>query len=189
MSTKSSITSLAALVVAAGLAFTGCSNSSEDASEASPEASEPEVTVTESETVAEQSSQDNEPSTEDNDNDSTPAQNSSAPADDRSTPGADQDTDFPTNALDYADALVVAWGEGDASGMKDFAGPEAVDALKDYGMPGGSGWKQTDSDSGAGSTFVTYENADDGAKVELRVGNEAASNGQPQAVNEAKFTE
>src|SRR5699024_8455011 len=73
--------------------------------------------------------------------------------------------------------------------MHDFAGQQTVDALKDYGMPGGSSWKQTESDSGAGSTFVTYENADDGAKVELRIGNEAASNGQPQAVKEARVTE
>src|SRR5699024_8386891 len=106
-----------------------------------------------------------------------------------SPPDEDQDTDFPTNALGYADALVVAWGEGDESAMHDFAGHQTVDALKDYGMPGGSSWKQTESDSGAGSTFVTYEIADDGAKVELRIGNEAASNGQPQAVKEAKFTE
>lgn len=189
MSTKTPTKPFAALVFAAGLAITGCGNSTDDTSEASPKASEPEVTVTESETVEEQPSQDNGLSTEEADDDSTPKQNTSAPEDDSSAPDEDQDTDFPTNALDYADALVVAWGEGDESAMHDFAGQQTVDALKDYGMPGGSSWKQTESDSGAGSTFVTYENADDGAKVELRIGNEAASNGQPQAVKEAKFTE
>src|SRR5699024_8766073 len=158
-------------------------------SEASPEASEPEVTVTESETVEEQPSQDNGLSTEEADDDSTPTQNTSAPEDDSSAPDEDQDTDFPTNALDYADALVVAWGEGDESAMNDFAGQQTVDALKDYGMPGGARCKHTQSDSGAGSTFVTYDYADDGAKVELRIGNEAASNGQSQAVKEANFTE
>src|SRR5699024_2475683 len=146
MSTKMPIQSLAALVFAAGLAFTGCGSSAEDTSDASPEASEPEVTVTESETVKEQPSQDTESSTDG--------------ADNGPTPDEDQDSDFPTNALDYADALVVVWGEGDESAMKDFAGPQTVDALKDYGVPGGSSWQQTESDSGAGSTFVTYENAD-----------------------------
>ena len=188
MSTKTPIKSLAALVCAAGLAFTGCGDSSDDASEASPEASEPEVTVTESETV-EQPSQDTEASTQNTENGSTPGQGTSASDGDSSTPDENHDTDFPTNALDYADALVVAWGEGDESAMNDFAGSQAVDALEDYGLPGGSGWEQTESDSGAGSTFVTYENADDGTKVELRVENEAASSGQAQAVNEAKFTE
>src|SRR5699024_1415410 len=132
---------------------------------------------------------DNKLSTKKADDDSTSTQNTSAPEDDSSAPDEDQDTDFPTNALDYADARVVAWREGDESAMHDVAGQQTVDALKAYGMPGGSSWKQTESDSGAGSTFVTYENADAGAKVELRIGNEAASNGQPQAVKEAKFTE
>src|SRR5699024_12818835 len=96
--------------------------------------------------------------------------------------------DYPNNGLDSAGAREVARGEGDESAMNDFAEQQTVDALNDYGMPSGSSWKQTESDSCAGSTFVTYENADDGTKVELRIGNEAASNGQPQAVKEAKFT-
>src|SRR5699024_8456885 len=122
MSTKTPTKPFAALVFAAGPAITGGGKRTDDPSAARPEASGPEVTVTESETVEEQPSQDNGLSTEEADDDSTSTQNTSAPEDDSSAPDEDQDTDFPTNALDYADALVVAWGEGDESAMHDFAG-------------------------------------------------------------------
>src|SRR5699024_3481576 len=138
MSTKTPTKPFAALVFAAGLAITGCGNSTDDTSEASPEASEPEVTVTESETVEEQPSQDNGLSTEEADDDSTSTQNNAAPEDDSSAQDEDQDMDFLTSDLDYADALVVDWGEGDESAMHDFAGQQTVDALKYYCMPGGS---------------------------------------------------
>lgn len=92
---------------------------------------------------------------------------------------------LPTNALDYADALVVAWGNGNTDQMDVLATSEVIDALGDEGGPH---WDRTASDAGAGSVFVTYTNTEDGRVLELRVQNETASLGQEHAVVEARFS-
>ncbi|MGO1458917.1 MAG: hypothetical protein ACTHWJ_02665 [Flaviflexus sp.] len=93
---------------------------------------------------------------------------------------------MPTDALEYADAFVVAWGNGNTEVMELLATAEVIDALGDEGGPN---WDRTASDAGAGSVFVTYTNLDDGSVLELRVQNEAASFGEEQAVVEARFAE
>lgn len=94
---------------------------------------------------------------------------------------------IPSNALDYADALVVAWGIGDRERMAQLAEPGALDVLDHYGPVGGPHWDQAGHDAGAGSVFVSYENSTDGTTLELRVRNEAASKAQEHAVVEAKL--
>ena len=172
MPSKNSIRSTAALLFAAALMLTSCGNDIDDSPDASNTPSAPEVTATQTQAVTAQP--DNTESIPDGSVDD------SAPAED---PGAG----FPTTPVDYADALIVAWGEGDESTMQDLAQPEAVHALEDISMPGGPHWRQTGSDADAGSTFVTYTNSGDGTVVEVRVRNEDASNGQPNAVAEVKL--
>lgn len=164
--------SSAALVFAAGLVLTGCGNSSNETSEVSAAPSEPAATVTQTVTATPENTE----SIPDNSNDD-------------SAPGEEPGEAFPTNPVDYADALIVAWGEGDKPAMLELAEPEVVQALEDLSMPGGPHWQQTGSDAGAGSTFVTYENTGDGTSIDIRVGNEQASNGKPRAVAEVRLQE
>lgn len=169
MPAKTSIRSAAVVLFAAGLELTSCGEASDETPEASATPSEPVVTVTQ--TVTEQ-----------------PDDTASIPddSDADSAPGEDPGAGFPTSPTDYADALIVAWGQGDKPVMQDLAEPEVVQALEEISMPGGPDWQQTASDAGAGSTFVTYTNTADGAVVELRVRNADASNGQPNAIAEVK---
>src|SRR5699024_7316558 len=93
---------------------------------------------------------------------------------------------IPTDPVDYADALVQAWGLGDEDRMSKLASGQVVDDLTGVEMPGGSHWDQTGADAGAGSSFVSYTNTENGATVDLRVENETASAGEQHAVVEAK---
>lgn len=171
MPARTSIRSAVALLFAAGLVLTSCGEATDETPEASATPSEPVVTATQTQKVTEQ-----------------PEDTESIPddSDDDSAPGEDPGAGFPTSPTDYADALIVAWGQGDKPVMQDLAEPEVVQMLEEIRMPGGPHWQQTASDAGAGSTFVTYTNTDDGAVVELRVRNEDASNGQPNAIAEVK---
>ncbi len=150
MFTKAPISSSAGLLFIAGLAFTGCS----DSSVSNPEdTGDPETTASESQS----------------------------------------DIDFPTNAEDYADALVDAWDDGDESAMKDLAAPQAVDALESYAMPNNSDWEQTesasDNEAEAGMVMVTYEDPTYGSVLEFQINDELVGDGQPHAVTEAEISE
>ena len=91
---------------------------------------------------------------------------------------AGDEVDLPTEPAAYADALVVAWGAGEQAVVERMATPEVVHIL---------GWQQTGAEGAAGSTIVTYENADSGDVLSLRVDNAAASEGADQAVVEARY--
>jgi len=94
---------------------------------------------------------------------------------------------IPDDAVAYADALILAWRAGEQDRVAQLAEPEVLDALAEYGAVGGPHWQQVAHDAGAGSVFVSYENTDDGTRLELRVRNEAASNAEEHAVAEARF--
>lgn len=172
MSAGTSTQTAASLLFAVGLVLTSCGDATDDTPEAIGTPSDPAVTETQTVTEA-------------------PQETKSIPdgSDDDSAPGKEPGEGFPTAPVDYADALIVAWGEGDKPVMQELAEPEVVQTLEEIVMPGGPHWQQTGSDSGAGSTFVTYSNTDDGTVVELRVRNEDASTGQPNAVAEVKLQE
>ncbi|MPV51138.1 MULTISPECIES: hypothetical protein [unclassified Pseudactinotalea] len=97
------------------------------------------------------------------------------------------DAPIPTDAADYADALIVAWGSGDHDRMVELATPEVVEELTGHADPGGPHWDRVGEDSGAGSTFVRYEDTSTGETVELRVELQAAGQGREHAVAEVKF--
>ncbi|WP_256837880.1 hypothetical protein [Ornithinimicrobium faecis] len=92
---------------------------------------------------------------------------------------------LPTVPVDYADALVVAWGSGDQNTMAQLGTDEVVHVLGDGGGPN---WQQVSSEGAAGSTAVTYQDSETGDTLSLRVDNAAASEGAEQAVVQAKFT-
>lgn len=103
------------------------------------------------------------------------------------TPGDDGgggEAGLPTVPVEYADALVVAWGSGDQQTMAQLGTEEVVHILGDGGGPN---WAQTGVEGAAGSTLVTYENSQSGDVLTLRVDNAAASEGAEQAVVEARY--
>lgn len=97
---------------------------------------------------------------------------------------AGDEVDLPTAPVEYADALVVAWGAGEQALIGRMATPEVVHILGDGGGPS---WQQTGSEGAAGSTYVTYENSESGDTLTLRVDNATASEGGDQAVVEARY--
>jgi len=94
---------------------------------------------------------------------------------------------LPSNATEYADALVVAWGNGNQAQMEQLATVQVIASLTEYSEQGGAHWSQTGSDAGAGSVFVSYENAEDGSVLNLRVQNQVVGQGHEQGVVEANF--
>ncbi len=96
---------------------------------------------------------------------------------------------IPTDAVDYADELVRAWGAGREAQMSELATSDVIAALKQHAPQGGPNWDRTAQDAGAGSVFVTYRNTEDNSVLQLRVLNETAANGDKHAVVEAKFTD
>lgn len=92
---------------------------------------------------------------------------------------------LPTVPVEYADALVIAWGAGDQDAMAQLAPTGVVDVL---GSQGGPHWDRTGSEGAAGSTYVTYQNTDSQEVLTLRVDNAAAAEGAPQSVAEARFS-
>lgn len=168
--TVSRRTSLTAATLAASLVLAGCASANDDSASGNGETSRSATT-------------------------SEPASPTSTASSPRESPDASNDGDspeasasesIPTDPVDYADALVQAWGLGDEDRMSRLASDEVVDDLTGVAMPGGSHWDQTGADAGAGSSFVSYTNTENGATVDLRVENETASAGEQHAVVEAK---
>lgn len=179
MKKRKTITSIAAAVALAS-SLAACSDSTGD--ETTDVGGEPTV----EEPTTPPSTATDEPTSESPE----PTDESTAPTSDPSptegaSDGATDTITLPTNALDYADALVVAWGNGNMDQMAIMATPEVIDVLGDEGGPH---WDRTANDAGAGSVFVTYTNTEDGRVLELRVQNETASLGQEHAVVEARFS-
>lgn len=107
-----------------------------------------------------------------------------------STPGAaeaPQSSGHPIGASEYADNLVIAYGVGDGRTMDDLATENVVDALDDHGSAHAKRWHRTAADSGAGHTWVSYTNLDTHEVMTVTVRNEAASNGDTDAVREITF--
>ena len=95
---------------------------------------------------------------------------------------------IPSDATDYADDLVRAWGAGDEARMNHLATPEVIAVLKQHAPKCGPNWEHTVQDAGAGSSYVTYTNSADKSVLQVRIQNETAGQGEPHAVVEAKFT-
>ena len=163
-------TSLTAATLAASLVLAGCSSANDDSASGNGETPTSATTSEPASPTSTASSPRESPDTS-NDGDS---------------PEPSARASIPTDPVDYADALVQAWGLGDEDRMSKLASGQVVDDLTGVEMPGGSHWDQTGADAGAGSSFVSYTNTENGATVDLRVENETASAGEQHAVVEAK---
>jgi hypothetical protein len=93
---------------------------------------------------------------------------------------------LPTDPQAYATAFVEAWESGDQAAAATLGTQEAVDTIFAYDPGGGPGtWSLVGCEGAAGSSYCTF-NAGGDPTVIVRVGNEAASLGQPQAVTEVQ---
>lgn len=93
---------------------------------------------------------------------------------------------LPTNAQDYADELVRAWSKHFEGYLARLAGPDPLAVLAAHDSLAGSTWTRSACEGAAGSSYCTYT-ASGGTKLIVRVGNEAASQGQEHAVTEVRF--
>ncbi|MCK0113365.1 hypothetical protein MWU75_14540 [Ornithinimicrobium sp. F0845] len=100
------------------------------------------------------------------------------------TTADDSQDALPTAPEDYADTLVVAWGEGDRAAMQRLATDEVVHTLGDRGSPH---WERISTEGAAGSTIVTYTETQTGEVLTLRVDNAQADHCAEHSVVEARF--
>jgi hypothetical protein len=98
-----------------------------------------------------------------------------------------QSVHLPTNAGDYADELVRAWGAGNMTRVEAFASAKVFAELSDHGSAHGTHWDYTGAEGAAGTIYVDYRNTVTGEKMTVGVANEASSNGQAHAVHSVRF--
>lgn len=84
---------------------------------------------------------------------------------------------------EYADAFVLAFGEGDAERMSQFATGEVVDELRDAGGPG---WVHVHSGENGGEPREVYEDSETGRTLVLSIdGGKVASGDGPAIIDAA----
>lgn len=91
----------------------------------------------------------------------------------------------PTEPDAYATALIEAWSTGDAATAEVLATDEAFDALFAFESGGPGTWALDGCEGAAGSSYCTFRAGGDPTVV-VRVLNEPASQGQPDAVTEVQ---
>ena len=98
---------------------------------------------------------------------------------------------IPTDPDAYADFFIKAWAAGDRTRALKFGSASAVDTLFAYEAGGEEGapppdWQVVECEGAAGSSYCTFSAGGD-PKIIVRVMNEAASQGQPQAISEVQI--
>ena len=83
----------------------------------------------------------------------------------------------------WREAFVEAWLTGDRAFAEVLGTDEAVEAI--FALEGGDGWALDHCEGAAGSSYCTFTAGGDPTVV-VRVGNEAAGLGQPDAVTEVQ---
>lgn len=100
---------------------------------------------------------------------------------------------YPRDATEYADELVIAWGQGNTERVEAFASEDAAAELADHGDENATHWDRTGGEGAAGTTYVDYENTVTGEKLSVGVSNQALENGDewgaPNAVHKVQFTD
>ena len=105
-----------------------------------------------------------------------------APATSTTTAGG-----LPTDPQAYATAFVEAWEVGDQTTALQLGTQSAVDSIFAFESGGAGASSLTGCEGAAGSSFCTFTAGGDPTVV-VQVGNEAASQGQPQAVTAVQVT-
>lgn len=94
---------------------------------------------------------------------------------------------LPTDPTAYATAFVQAWEVGDQATALELGTQSAVDSIFAFESGGAGAWSLTSCEGAAGSSFCTFTAGGDPTVV-VQVGNDAASQGQPQAVTSVQVT-
>ena len=108
---------------------------------------------------------------------------SSAPA----ATQAPQSSGYPTSAVEYADKLVSAYGNGEGQVMDHLATRNVVAALTERHYKHAERWHRTSADSGKGITWVSYTNLETQEVMNLTVRNSIAVDKGGDAVREIEF--
>lgn len=99
------------------------------------------------------------------------------------TPSAPATDDFPTDAQAYAQALIDAWQAGDRDrAVQLVRDPDDADELFDDDLSPAPTFERCEG--AAGSSYCTWTGT--GYEVVVRVGNEAASAGEPGAISDVE---
>lgn len=85
----------------------------------------------------------------------------------------------------YADTFVLAFGEGDAEKMGDYATDEVVDELRDSGGPG---WQHVHSGANGGEPVEVYEDTESGRELILTLDAEMVDARDYQAIVGAELS-
>lgn len=105
-----------------------------------------------------------------------------APATSTTTAGG-----LPTDPDAYATAFVQAWEVGDQATALELGTQSAVDSIFAFESGGAGSWSLETCEGAAGSSFCTFTAGGDPTVV-VQVGNDAASQGQPQAVTSVQVS-
>lgn len=92
---------------------------------------------------------------------------------------------LPDDPTSYAAAAFRAWRRGDLSALSTLAEPQVVEILTAQAPEPGR-WGRPQCEGAAGSTYCAWTRPE--VQLVLRVRNDLASTGEPQAVIEAFFT-
>ena len=112
----------------------------------------------------------------------TAAPTTAAPSTSTTTAGG-----LPADPQAYATAFVEAWEVGDQTTALELGTQSAVDAIFAFESGGAGSWTLTTCEGAAGSSFCTFTAGGDPTVV-VQVGNDAASQGQPQAVTSVQVS-
>lgn len=96
---------------------------------------------------------------------------------------ADARGESPTS---YAARAFEAWLAGDEAALDRHAAGAVVDLLAARSPEDATGWSRAECSAAAGSTYCRWSRAE--TRLTLRVANEPASQGRPDAVTSASFT-
>lgn len=88
---------------------------------------------------------------------------------------------LPTNATDYADEFVRAWGRGDTDRVAQLSTENVAIMLRGRAT---ENWARVAENAGAGTVHVTYREEETGEEFVLHVDNAKAGQGQEQAVTD-----
>jgi hypothetical protein len=102
------------------------------------------------------------------------------------TEAAEEDgSELPATPDDYATAAFDAWRRGDQEALAQLAKPAVASVLASRAPESPDGWEGPQCEGAAGSTYCTWVRPE--TQLTIRIANEAASQGQSQAVSGATF--
>jgi hypothetical protein len=93
------------------------------------------------------------------------------------------------STVDYADAVIRAWGRGDRTTTARLATATVTSRLFTYSSPGGVHWRRVLAEGTAGTEYATYHDDARGGYVTLGVSSVVLSNGGGHAAYTVRFSQ